>query len=146
MSAVDFLLYCCGIGVLLVSAGGAVKLMGIRSGTGKPARVQPAPSPDNDVSPAEHDLVGRLEAFQTQRYAPTIRRAPVDYTPSPGEPGGLRMVPPKLRTPPVVGKGRSFSAPKQPVKVAPSPPKPETSNVVPLPVKMPKPDDTTKKD
>jgi hypothetical protein len=48
MQAVDFLLYCCGIGVLLVSAGGAAKLMGIRTGTVKPARLPPPAAPAND--------------------------------------------------------------------------------------------------
>ena len=143
--AVDFLLYCTGCSSVLLSVALAARmLMSVR--TRKPPAASPPARADNDTTtPAEHDLVGRLEAFQTQRYAPTLRRPVIDYTPGPGEPGGPRVIPPKLRAVPPP-KGRTFSAPKQPQKAPTSPPKPETSNVVPLPVKMPRPDDTTKKD
>ena len=139
MQALDFLLYCGGISGLLVSGAWAVRLVRSPGGGKLPSSSAPTRVGD-EPTPAEHDLVGRLQAFQTQRYAPIISRRQVEHVPSPGEPDGPRVVPPLRAVPP---RTRPYSTPRQPT---PTRPKQEPAKVVQLPVKMPKPDDTTKKD
>ncbi len=140
MQAVDFVLYCLGTGLLLLSGGGAVRLMRRERGHTPvpPAPKRPEEPPVNDMG-----LNDRLRAFQSQRFASPIIRQQFErdgYTPSPGEPGGRRVVPPVRAIQP---RTKPFSTPRQPpVKPAP---KKETSNVVPFPQKQ-VPDDTTKKD
>jgi hypothetical protein len=134
MSAVDFVLYCAGIGILLLSGGVTVRLSrGDKKSTAPPA----PPSPPAEELPANDlGLTDRLRAFQEQRFAAPIlyrRQVEHEYAPGPGEPGGRRVVPPPRRQP-----ARPFSTPKQPKR---------ESNVVPFPQKQAKPeDDPNKKD
>lgn len=135
MTAVDFLLYCCGVALLLFSGAGAFRL--VRGTSVK--KGPPAPS-----TPGQ-DLTTRLLELQDQRFASPITQRPErEYVPSPGEPGGRRVVPPV--------RARPFSIPRQPPKhpaappAPPAKPKQETAKVIPLPVKAAPLDDTTKKD
>jgi len=137
MQAVDFLIYCCGIASVLMSLGMTVRLI----------RKQQVPkfvarAPDDEPTTAANDvgLVDRLQRFQDARFAPPIIQKQLEraeYVPSPGEPGGPRRIPPARVLQP---RTRPFSTPRQP------PPRPKDANVIPLPVKMPRPEDPTKKD
>ncbi len=136
MSAVDFVLYCAGIGILLLSGGMTIRLS---RGDKKPtAPAAPPSSPAEELPANDLGLTDRLRAFQEQRFASPIfyhRQVEHEYVPGPGEPGGRRVVPPPRRQPTT---GRVFSTPKQPKK---------ESNVVPFPQKQAKPeDDPNKKD
>ena len=125
MTAIDFLLYCTGTGVVLVSGAAAVRLIaGSRPHTvqSKPA---PAPKWEPLPDPAAEGLADRLQAFQTTRFASPIVRRREDRPPTPGEPGGPRVVPP-IRT--LQPRTRPYSTPVQPKK--------PDDNVVPLPMKQ----------
>lgn len=146
MTAVDFVLYCAGSGLLMLSAAGAFRLlMGDKKPTPPPPPVEQFQQKPEEVSP-DLGLTDRLRRFQEQRFASPIINRQLEregYSPSPGEPGGRRVVPPIRQLRPLrpvnPPSGRTFSAPKQP-------PKKESSNVVPFPQKQAKPDDPPKED
>ena len=134
MSAVDFLLYCAGVGILLLSGGMTVRLA---RGDKKSTEPAPPPPPAEELPANDLGLTDRLRAFQEQRFAAPIfyhRQVEREYVPGPGEPGGRRVVPPPRRQP---AAGRTFSTPKQPSK--------KDSNVVPFPQKQVKPEDDPNK-
>ncbi len=121
MTSYDFLMYCLGASVLLVSGAWAIRLL---------RRPRPAAPTAEDVR-RPMGLQGRLENFQEQRYAPL-------RPPTPGEPGGPRVVPPVRVLQP---RTKPFSVPRQPPPLK----KPSKGDVVvPLPVRLPKDDDTKK--
>lgn len=122
-AALDFLLYCMGTSICMVSGAWAVRIMRL------PKR--PRPVQEDIPSPQVEGLAGRLHDFQEQRFAPL--RAP-----TPGEPGGPRVVPPVRVLQP---RSKPIVPPRQPPPLR----KPKDV-VVPFPARQPKDDDPTKKD
>lgn len=115
MQATDFFLYCLGISVVLVSTAGALRLMS--PSRPKVSKEQPAPKWEPVPDPTDAGLHGRLQAFQSARYASPIVKRQL------GEDVGPRQRPP-VAPPPI------------PIR-RPAPPRdPEGDKVVPLPVKM----------
>lgn len=133
MTALDFITYCAGSGIVLVSFGVTVRLMlgaGVRRTQPvpqQPARVEDR-QPREPVDPVSEGLVERLHTFQTTRYAsPIVRRTLSDDA----------------------GPPPAFSRPRQPVNAprrhVKAPPKDE--NVVQFPQKMSRTDEpVTKKE
>src|SRR5581483_656613 len=149
MSSVDFVLYCAGSGLLLLSAAGAFRLVVSEKQPSPLPSVRP--EPEHSPLPADMHLSARMRQFHNQRFASPIVRRQGDlrwggYAPTPGEPGGRRVVPPigqlrNLRHPTNRPSSRVLPGSKQPDAS-----KKETSNVIPLPLKQGKPDEPPKKE
>jgi hypothetical protein len=158
INAVDFLLCCTGVSAVVVSGAWSIRLLLGPAPKRTPSSTTVDRVLDEELSHGEsHGETGlndRLTAFQTARYAPTIRRPrPIDLIPvkelTPGEPGGPRVVPQRVLQP----RTRPFSVPRQPPLIPPrkgssSPPlpkPPQDADIIPFPLKQ-KRGDTTKKD
>jgi hypothetical protein len=134
VGGVDFLLYCAGCGIVLVSSGAAIRLIkgSVSKAPSKAPLPAPAPKWEPVPEPSSEGLADRLTAFQSARFAtPIVRPRALEYAPTPGEPGSPRVVPPirGIRT-------RAYSTPRQPTPPKKPAAPANDSNVVPLPMKM----------
>jgi len=125
VTAVDFVLYCLGCGIVTVSSAAAIRLvLGARRSSPK----EHVPTPKWEAVPDPSDgLTDRLQAFQGARFA-----SPIVQRTLPDDAG------PPLRRPPRVPMALRPVPRPQPAPAPPPRKRPDDNKVIPIPLKMKK--------